>query len=335
MRPLAAYGALPRVAPRAEVAGTVGARLARPLRVSVPSRRPVAITARAATVAADVRLWPPLGALGSHVVPGRPTPLPVPALRKAAVAVMGERVGRGTTAEVHVGRVATGAAVPALADLAAGAVTRVRAALTPTVRPQTPQAVAISTVAEAKGAGDTPARRVAPLGRPLAAKPLEVAAPRVPTTKAPDDPAVAALHAGIGVPTIGAPAGVHRQVLRAMAAVLSIPNELGIAVPERVGVGAVHAVAVAVATPVTGGAVAVGATTGVLGLGDGAAAVAHGQVSGRADRAPVAAPVLRAQEEVLAGTPTEGPLLQPTPRAPEVHQTRPRIAALLAEAAAS
>lgn len=112
---------------------------------------------------------------------------------------------------------------------------------------------------EAEGADDAPPRRGTPPGLPVAPKRLKVAASGVPATEATDDPTLAARDAGVGVPPLGAPTRVDREVLRAVAAVLGIPDELGVTVPEGVGVGTVHAVAVPVAAPVTGGAVAVGA----------------------------------------------------------------------------
>lgn len=122
VRPLAPYGALPRVAPGAKVAGAVGAGLTWPLRVALPPRRPVATPPRTAAVPTDVGLGTPVGALGRHVVPRRAATLAVAALREAAVAVVGERVGRGAATKVYVGRLPTGPSVPTLPDLAAGAV---------------------------------------------------------------------------------------------------------------------------------------------------------------------------------------------------------------------
>lgn len=163
----------------------------------------------------------------------------------------------------------------------------------------------------------------------LGAPPALLAATRRPAAQPAHDRPLAASDVLAGVAPLGLATGVDHKVLGPNPAFLGVPDEKRqplppgrprvpwptSAVPRNAG-------AVALAAAETGRAIAVRPTPRVLGLSDGPAAVAHGEVRGRPDLVPVLAPVLRAKKERLTGATPSVAGVRLAPRPPEVHQAR-------------
>lgn len=272
-----------------KVAGSMGARQARTVPEAGTPRRPVIPPPSAATSAGDVRLGSPEGAIGlSGAV--------------ATVALMRQGIRRGATAEVYVGRMATGPAASPVPNLTPGALAHGRAAQPPALRLQTAPARPARDALRADARVDAPTGLLAPPIRPVISKAGRVATARVPTAEAPDNRPVATGDARVVLAPLRPPPKMKGEILEPMPAVLGVPNKERPTIPERIAAGEIETGAVAVAAATPSGTVTVRATPELLGVSDGTAPIAHGEISG--GRHPLAAtPVLKPQEEVLTGAP--------------------------------
>lgn len=145
----------------------------------------------------------------------------------------------------------------------------------------------------------------------LSASTASVTTTRIPTAKPSHDRPLTASDVLTGVPTLGAITRPDRKVLRTDPTVLSVPNEVGDALPAKRSRVLWPAPAVPrdakplpIAAAKPSGALAVRPTAKLLGLSNGPTTLAYGQMCSRANPTAPAATFLRAEEERIAGAPT-------------------------------